>query len=261
MVDVHTHILPGLDDGAPDLATSVAIAEQAAAGGVHTLVATPHIREDYDVRPEELAQRTAAVQAELDRHGLPVRVLPGGELAMTKVASLSNDELTLVSLAGGSRCMLLETPYGPVPASFEETAFALQLRGYTPLVAHPERNRTMRSAPGRLAALVERGALVQITAGALLGRMGRDVGRFSMELVEQGLAHVVASDVHRAMGGRASLAEARDALARRGLGALGEWMAEVVPSALIAGQAAPARPHAQPAPRISRLWRRGRSGA
>jgi protein-tyrosine phosphatase len=259
MLDLHTHVLPGLDDGAADLASSVAIAEQAVAGGVHTLVGTPHIREDYDVRPEELADRADAVQAELDRLGLPLRVLPGGELAMTKAAALSDAQLAMVSLAGGSRCILLETPYGPVPAAFEATAFELQMRGYTPLVAHPERNETLRRAPERLAALVERGVLLQITAGALVGGMGRDTGRFSAKLIDRGLAHVIASDVHRAEGSRGSLAQARQALADRGLDAIGAWMTEAVPAALISGRPVPERPHVASERRLGRIWRRGRA--
>jgi protein-tyrosine phosphatase len=261
MVDIHTHVLAGLDDGAADVAASVAIATQAAEGGVHTLVATPHIREDYDVRPVELAGRTAALQEELDRAGVPVTVLPGGEVAVTRVAALEDEELAMISIGGGTPYVLMETPYGPVPPAFEEAAFALEVRGYTPVVAHPERNPSLRAAPKRIEELVRRGALVQITASSLVGRHGRDTTRFARELVDRGLAHVVASDVHSPRGSRPTLAAARDALAAGGEEELAAWMTDAVPSALVTGQQPPPRPQGRRRGGLSGLRRRRGGGA
>ena len=246
MIDIHTHFLPGLDDGAPERDASIEIARQAASDGVRVLVATPHIREDYDVRPEELAERTAEIDATLREQGLPVNVLPGGEVAMTRVEALDDDQMRMVSLAGRTRYVLLETPYGRVPSGFEKTAFALQLRGFTPVIAHPERNESFRARPERLAALVEGGALVQLTASAITGGEGRDTARFALTLLEDGQAHVIASDVHRATGRRSSLADAREVLERRGLGELAAWMTSEVPARLIADKAPPARPAGRP---------------
>lgn len=249
MIDLHTHVLPGVDDGAPDLDASVAIAKHAAADGVHTMVATPHIREDYDVAPDELAPRAAELQRRLRERGVPVRVLPGGEVAMTRARELDNEQLRMVAIAGRTRYVLLETPYGGVPPSFEEVVFALQLRGYTSLIAHPERSEAFRGDPERLAELVERGALLQLTAAALTGQLGRGVRRFALELVERELAHVIASDVHRPSDRRATLSEAREVLARRGLGEVGEWMTVAVPERIAADEAPP------PAPAIRRRGR------
>lgn len=259
MVDIHTHVLPGIDDGAQDRDASIEIARQAASDGVHVLVATPHIREDYEVHPEELADRSAEINAALREHGLSVEVLPGGEVSMTRVDALDDERMRMVSLAGRTRYVLLETPYGRVPSGFEETAFSLQLRGFTPVVAHPERNESFRSRPGRLAALVERGALLQITASAITGGEGRHTARFALELVEDGHAHVVASDVHRATGRRSSLADAREVLQQRGLGELATWMTSEVPARLIANEALPERPAGRPSRGLrSRFRRRGR---
>ena len=256
MVDIHTHVLPGLDDGAANAETSIAIARQAAAAGVHTLVATPHIRSDYDVRPGELAERTAELAAELRRHELDIAVLPGGEVAVPTVAELDDEDLRFVSLAGRGRYVLLETPYGPVPPAFEEAAFALQVRGMTAVIAHPERSRSLRSAPARLAGLVERGALVQLTATSLTGALGRDTGRFAHALVDGGLAHVLASDVHKPEERTRSLADARDVLARRGLTELAQWLCDCVPSALVLGIEPPPRPARRRRGPVARLWRR-----
>jgi protein-tyrosine phosphatase len=255
MIDLHTHVLPGLDDGAPDLDASVAIAEQAAADGVHTLVATPHIREDFDVQPEEIAPRAEELERRLRERGLGVRVLPGGEVAMTRVAELDDEQLRMVSIAGGTPYVLFETPYGDVPPSFEEVAFALQVRGYAALIAHPERSESFRARPERLTGLVERGALVQVTAAALTGGLGRDVGRFAVELVERGDAHVIASDVHRATGRRSSLGEARLSLERRGLGEVAEWMTVAMPERIVAGEAPAPAPMLRPRGRLAGLRR------
>jgi protein-tyrosine phosphatase len=250
MIDLHTHVLPGVDDGAPDLDASVAIAKRAAADGVHTMVATPHIREDYDVAPDELAPRAAELERRLRKRGVPVRVLPGGEVAMTRARDLDDEQLRMVSIAGRTRYVLLETPYGGVPASFEEVVFTLELRGYTSVIAHPERSETFRARPERLAELVEHGALLQLTAAALTGQLGRGVLRFALDLVELEMAHVIASDVHRPSERRATLSEARQVLGRRGLGELGEWMTVAVPERIAAGEAPP------PAPTIRQRGRR-----
>lgn len=255
MIDLHTHVLPGLDDGAPDLEASVGIAEQAAADGVQTLVATPHIREDYDVDPAELAGRASDLERHLHGRGIGVRVLPGGEVAMTRAAELDDEQLRMVSIAGGTRYVLLETPYGGVPAGFEEAVFMLQVRGYTALIAHPERSESFQADPERLAQLVARGSLLQVTASALTGGFGRQIGRFALELVERGYAHVIATDVHRPTGRRSSLADARQALADRGLGELAEWMTAAVPERIVADGALPSRPARRSRGRLAALRR------
>jgi protein-tyrosine phosphatase len=260
MVDIHTHVLPGLDDGAPTLERSIAIASQAAADGVEVLVATPHIREDYDVRPEELADRAAEVDAAVREQELPVRVVPGGEVSMTRVEALDDPVLRMVSLGGRTRYVLLETPYGRVPRSFDDVVFGLHVRGFTPVIAHPERNESFRRRPERLTGLADRGALLQLTASALTGGEGRETGRFALDLVEGGHAQVIASDVHSATGRRSSLADARAALERRGLGEVAAWMTNDVPAQLIADGAPPPRPEEErPRRSLGRLLgRRGR---
>jgi protein-tyrosine phosphatase len=258
MIDLHTHVLPGLDDGAPDLEASVTIARLAAAEGVHTLVATPHIREDYDVVPEEIAGRAAELEHHLSESGVGVRVLPGGEVSMTRVPELDDEQLRMVSIAGDTPYVLLETPYGGVPAAFEEAAFALELRGFRALIAHPERSPSFQARPERLSGLVERGAMLQLTAGALTGELGRDVGRFALDLVQRGLAHVIATDVHRATGRRSSLSDARQALERRGLGEVAEWMTVDAPERIARGEAPPPAPAIPSRRLLAGLRRRGR---
>jgi protein-tyrosine phosphatase len=257
VIDVHTHILPGLDDGAADRAESVEIARLAAADGVRVMVATPHIREDFDVPIGEIAGRVASLNGELDREGIPLRVVPGGEVAVTKLELLDDADLGKVSLGGDSRHLLVETPYGSVPSSFDEAVFRLALRGFTALIAHPERSATFQRRPERVARMVERGALVQVTASALSGGWDQGDEAYSWRLLEDGLVHVLASDVHHAGGSRASrrgsraarrarARRARRVAHRRGAGAA----AGRTPSGRAAGRSAPP-PGARPPPPVA----------
>lgn len=255
MIDIHTHVLPGLDDGAVDLEESVALAERAASEGVHTLVATPHIRQDHAVAIAELAARAGALTIELERRSLPVRVLPGGEVATSVALELTDEQLRSVSLGGASRYVLLEPPYGPLLPNFEEVVFGLALRGVVSVIAHPERSHDLRTNLDRLAELVRRGSLVQVTAGALTGDGRSESARFALELVERRLAHCLASDWHHT-GGRAGLAEARRALASKGarIAEYARQMTDDVPGRLIADELARVAPPRGPARR--RPWRR-----
>jgi protein-tyrosine phosphatase len=246
MIDLHSHVLPGIDDGPPDLAGSVALAEESARQGVTVLAATPHARHDFPlVDPAALRAACAEVEAALapDRR---VEIVTGAELDLLWAVRATDDELRLASFAGRGTDLLVETPYGSLPANFEDLLFNLTVRGFRILLAHPERNPTFRSDPARLAALVERGVLVQITAPALTEQARTGVRRFALELVEQGLAHVLSSDAHSASGLRPPmLAEAHAVLA--GLdGRRAEWMVTDAPRAILRGEGLP------PAPRLPR---------
>ena len=258
MIDIHTHLLPGLDDGAADVAESVEMARLSAAKGVRGMVATPHIREDYAVRIRELPGRVDDLNAALRAQRVEIVVHTGGELAVTKVDQLDDEKLRAVSLGGGSRYLLLETPYGGVPSSFEEAIFRLALRGFTAVVAHPERSQSFQSRPDRIGGLVERGALVQVTADALLAGFGHSARAFAYRLLRNGWAHALASDVHHAGGSRSSLADARHALAAEGLAELAGWATEDVPAALLADSVPPPPPALPAECRRRRWWRRRR---
>ena len=246
MIDLHTHVLPGIDDGPELLAGSVAIAEIAAHAGTRTLVATPHLRADHpDVRPAELAGRAAELTAHLRGRGLPLEVLPGAEVDLETAAALSDDELALASLAGNGRDLLVETPYGPLPDDFEASVLALAARGFRLTLAHPERSPDVQARVETVGALVEQGVLVQLTARSLVGRGAS--GSAARALLERGWAHVLASDAH-ALDRRppdlgARLRQAADALPHAA--AELEWMVTVAPRAILDGVPLPERPARQ----------------
>ena len=232
MIDLHCHILPGLDDGARDLDDSVAMARQAAADGIAAVCATPHIRHDHDVRIEEVAGRVEAVNARLREEGIAVEVLPGGEVAETAVEALGEEELARVALGGGA-WILLEPAPGPLGDTLIRRVGQLADRGHRSLIAHPERHLSADMFE-RMAALVAAGALIQATADFFLRE---EMATGMLTMAEAGLVHVLSSDAHSSLGGRPlRLGPAFERLAAvASLEPRIEWMAETAPRAIVAG--------------------------
>lgn len=233
MIDLHCHILPGVDDGALDLRDSAGMARQAAGDGIEVICATPHIRHDHDVRIEEIAGRVATLNSHLNEEGIPVVVLQGGEIAETAVEALSEEELALVALGGG-RWVLLEPAPGPLTDSLSRRVEHLAERGHRALIAHPERHLSADMYE-RIARLLAAGALVQATADFFLRE------RFAagmLALAEMGLVHVLSSDAHSSHGGRPVHLSA--ALQKLGevepLAPHLDWIAETAPRAIVEGQ-------------------------
>jgi protein-tyrosine phosphatase len=232
LIDLHCHILPGVDDGALDLRDSAGLARQAAADGIEAICATPHIRHDHDVRIEEVERRVESLNRHLRDQAIPVAVLPGGEVAETAVEGLSEEELARVALGAG-RWVLLEPAPGPLGDSLQRRVEQLAERGHRALIAHPERHLS-EDMYERLARLVAAGALVQATADFFL----RDrIADGMLALAQAGLVHVLSSDAHSSHGGRpAKLAAAFERLGeveppRSHL----EWIRDTAPQAIVAG--------------------------
>lgn len=232
-IDLHCHILSGVDDGALDPRDSVGMARQAAADGIVAICATPHIRHDHDVRIDEVAGRVEALNARLRDEGIPVSVLQGGEVAETAVEGLSEEELARVALGAG-RWILLEPARGPLGESLERRVEHLAARGHRTLIAHPERHLSADMFE-RIARLIAAGALVQATADFFLRE--RTAGGMAA-LAEAGLVHVLASDAHSSHGGRpVHLSAALEKLAE--IPALAphlDWIAHTAPQAIVRGE-------------------------
>jgi protein-tyrosine phosphatase len=239
LIDLHSHILPGLDDGVRTVAEGVELARLAAAEGVEAIAATPHVREDYPTTPEQMERALAEVREAVAAAGVPVRVLPGGEVALPDLPRLGPDELRRFGLGGNPSYLLVETPYYGWPLDIEQQLFTLRADGITPVVAHPERNREVQANPERLRRLVDAGALVQVTAASLDGRVGRSAQRIGLQLVRDGLVHLLASDAHAPEVRKAGL---HSALAAVGDEELGRWLTEEVPRAIVDGTDLPPRP-------------------
>jgi protein-tyrosine phosphatase len=250
VIDLHCHILPGLDDGPPDLDSSVALARLAAADGTRTIVATPHVREDYPYAIEQIAERTDQVNRRLADESVPLTVRAGAEVAISRLSELDDATLSRICL-GESGAMLVESPYQQATDTLEDALFNLQLRGYRPVLAHPERSPSFMSSPDRLEKLVERGMLCSVTSASMAGRFGKTVQRFTRTLFERGLVHDVASDAHDIRRRAPGLTAGFRLLDRDVPGLLGqiEWFTEAAPAAILSGQALPEKPALESSPR------------
>ncbi len=197
MIDLHCHILPGVDDGALDIRDSAGMARQAAADGIETICATPHIRHDHDVRIDEISARVEAVNRRLREEEVPVEVLKGGEVAETAAMGLSEEELARLALGDG-HWILLEPAPGPLDDSLLRCVEHLAERGHRTLIAHPERHLS-EDMFERIGRLIGAGALVQATADFFLREQ---MATGMVALAEAGLIHVLSSDAHSSHGGR-----------------------------------------------------------
>lgn len=244
VIDLHAHILPGLDDGPAGEDGAVAMARAAVAAGTRAMATTSHVNHGFGLGPTELAAARAALAGRLEREGVPLELLQGGEIAPDRLASLSDDDLRALTLGGGPY-VLLECPFSAA-VGLDLMVADLQRRGFGVLLAHPERSPSFLRSPDLLAALVERGALAQVTAGSLTGAFGERVRRAARAMLDRGLVHVLASDAHDER--------------HRPPGLLGddpqlEWMATAAPAAIVEGRPLPERP-ARPRARRLRAWSR-----
>jgi protein-tyrosine phosphatase len=235
LIDLHCHILAALDDGALDLADSVAMARAAHSDGIEIVCATPHIRDDHDVRIDELPARVKALQGELDRRGIPVRIATGGEVAQLAVERLSAAHLREVSLDGGG-WVLLEPAPGPLGSELAAVVGRLADRGVSAIVAHPERHAGA-DLFARLRELAGRGSLIQWTAHFIAHVDRGEPGGLVARLVGEGLVHLLASDAHSSRGGRPlRLSEGFARLRRLCPPEQMRWIRDDAPAAILRGE-------------------------
>jgi len=253
VIDLHSHILPGLDDGAATIDDSLAIARAAVAAGTRTIVATPHADLHYDVRPAARDAALATLRAALAGEAIALEVLPGAEVAIDMLIDLDGDDRDALRLGGGPY-LLLESPLAQTAGSFDGYIKRLLEAGERIVLAHPERCPAFQRRPERLERLVRAGALTSVTAGAFTGQFGTTVQKFAFEMIRSGWVHSVASDCHDAVRRSPRIAEH---LERAGLGPLSSWLTHDVPTAVLAGTAIPAPPVA-PGDAIKRPRRGGR---
>lgn len=235
MIDLHSHVLPGIDDGPAALSGSREILDAAIADGITHIAATPHVRSDWPTKPEVMERLVADVRA----LGAGIEVLTGGELDLQYLERLDDDALRRFGLGGNPSLLLLEFPYAGWPLQLRDLLFRLEVRGFKTVLAHPERNPEVQEAPDRLRELVDGGAVVQLTAASLDGRLGRRTAGVARELLDAGLAHLVASDAHTPAIRTVGMTAAADAVGDRALAA---WLTHDVPRALLASEPLPDRP-------------------
>jgi protein-tyrosine phosphatase len=232
VIDLHCHVLAGIDDGPATIEGSVALARAAAAAGVRTIVATPHVSWRYRNDSRAIGRLVEEVNTALAAAGLTLNVLAGAEVAITRVPELASAELSALALGGGP-WLLIEPPFSSVAIGLDTLLLDLQDQGHRIVLAHPERCPAFHRDLRMLEALVDGGVLTSITAGSLVGRFGGTVQRLAFGLLEAELVHNVASDAHDCDARRPGMAAE---LEQAGFGPLTEWLTHAVPAAILAGE-------------------------
>lgn len=244
VIDLHSHVLPGIDDGPADIAGSLALARAAAAGGTTVLVATPHVNGRYRNESGEISARVDELNASLAENrvctpdGTHLKVRAGAEIALTLIDELDPAELSALSLGGGP-WLLVEPPFAPIAADLDGAVWELQHRGHRLVLAHPERCPAFQRDQELLRRIVRAGVLTSVTAGSLVGSFGGEAHALALEMAREGMLHNVASDAHDAVNRPPEIATT---LQRAGLTPLQQWLTVEVPGAVLADTDIPTRP-------------------
>lgn len=210
MIDLHCHILPGIDDGAQNLSDSLLMARAAVADGIHTIVATPHYQKNvYENNKQKILTRVEELNDALKAEGIDLTILAGQEPRIDGdlLANMSRGEV--IALAGSSY-QFVEFPSAHVPRYTEKLFYDLQQNGVIPIIVHPERNQEMIEHPDILYRLIKNGALSQVTASSVCGYFGKKIKRFTLQLIEANLTHFIASDAHNITSRTFKMTEAFD---------------------------------------------------
>lgn len=216
MIDIHNHILFGIDDGAQTIEDTIAMAKAAQAEGITDIIATPHhkigVYENFGPKVKAL---TDEVNVMLEKEGIAVKVHASQEVRIygDVVEDLKNGKA--LTLSEGSPYVLIEFPSNEVPIFTEQLFTKMALNGYIPIIAHPERNSKLQKDPNKLAELIELGALAQVTAGVVCGQLGEFSKKCAEMMMEHRMIHIVASDAHNITSRNYHMNEAYNVIAEK----------------------------------------------
>lgn len=256
MIDLHCHILPGLDDGAAKGSDTLKMCRMAAEDGITHVVATPHIHPSTPyVSMDAVKKLCNGLNSILERQGIPLTVLPGGEVALTPDLVKRAKDGSLHTLCDNGRYFFLELADAQPGKGLEDIIFEMKLQGITPIIAHPERTGAQAPSLDWIVRLVELGCLSQITAMSLTGDLGKPIAKICEQMLDRNLAHLVATDAHSPSWRPPLLSKAQDRLADL----LGQNQADLIlierPQSIIEGQELEI-----PRPTAKRNWWRFSSG-
>jgi protein-tyrosine phosphatase len=196
MIDIHNHLLPGLDDGAKSLEETIEIAKTAQEYNIYKIVATPHyIEENFKVDGKEIKEKIKKINKLLKLKDIQVEILPGHEIHLTSdlLQKIKNRDILTIN---DSKYILLELPMNYIPDYLNKVFYDLSVMGYKPIIAHPERNEEVIKNPGILYKWVKDGIIFQLNAGSLFGVYGTEVKKTAFDLIDNYLVQVIASDCH-----------------------------------------------------------------
>lgn len=215
MVDLHCHLLPGIDDGSKNMDISLRLAREAVENGVtHALLTPHHMNGRFVNHKQDVIQLTHEFRNQLQAHDIPLTVFPGQEVRINGqlIEALDKDDILFAD--EDNRYLMLEFPDDDVPHYTTQMIFELQQRGITPVIVHPERNTKIMAHPELLYQLLQKGCLSQITASSYVGTFGNKVGDFSKRLIANGQGYVFASDAHDLPGRKYEMRQAFEKMSR-----------------------------------------------
>jgi len=252
--DLHCHLLPGVDDGPRSWDETLELCRQLTEQGISTVVATPHYLPGGKLKPPEELALVNQLQELLNAHNLPLKVYAGAEVYLTpEVADLAKQGL-LPAYNPTYRYLLVELPLTGLPRYAEDTLFRLALEGYTPILAHPERNQDLIANRGWLEKQLEQGLLVQVNAESLTGRFGSQVKKSAQELLAKGWVHFLGSDAHHPTRRPCCYGDAAAQLKRLGGPELANQLTIINPREALLGSALPLGLPAKTKRRPFGLW-------
>lgn len=216
LIDLHCHMLPGVDDGAKDQTVALKLARVAVEQGISHLLLTPHHMDShYMNHKQDVIEKTAVFQSILESEKISLKVFPGQEVHLTGDLLDAVLEGDILFMDANNRYLLLEFPHNEVPEYAENMVFELTSRGITPVIAHPERNLGFQKDPDKLYDFVKMGCLTQLTSSSYMGIFGKKVQDLTEKIIKANLGFVFASDAHNFEGRRFMMREAFERLAER----------------------------------------------
>jgi len=242
MIDIHAHILPGVDDGAKNWEQSLEMARIAVEDGITAMVATPHLFKERTIdltrlnTKEIIIQLVAQLRHKLYVEKIPLEIIPGCDFPLSFESLQLLDDGRALTINDANRYLLLELPDTSLPPAMEEICFQLQSKGITPIITHPERHLIFQEMPYKLKRLIDLGCLVQMTGNSLTGWFGRRVKKISRQLVKLGYVHLLATDAHDPKGRPPLLSEAVTELSRLVGEKRARAMVNDIPQKIIAGE-------------------------
>lgn len=198
MIDIHNHLLVGADDGPATEQDALDLLHQAQENGITDIIVTPHhYSGDFINYRSKIFTEMEDLKNIIDKNNIDINVYPGQEIRIN--GELVDELESGLNLSlNHSNFVLVEFPFTEVPAYSEKLFFELQMKGYTPVIAHPERCRPLKDNPEKLYDFIEKGAIAQVTATSVAGKLGEGLQRSSLKMLEDNLIHIVGSDAHHA---------------------------------------------------------------
>lgn len=195
VVDIHNHILPGIDDGPKSMDEALLLVKNAEENGVTHIIATPHLNDKYCTNAQVIKEAIVELRRAIAKSNISIEVLLGQEIHFYKAMNVDKTN-ELVTLGDNGNYLLLELPNDHLPHYTFELLFRLLQKGYLPIIPHPERNVVLRKKKQKVYELVEKGAFIQVTASSVIGIDGYAAKRFTNDLIKHNLVHFIASDAH-----------------------------------------------------------------